>query len=137
MATREQEVSRFHSSSGPSNEKEKPGKVKVTADMSSVRNSGTEGPLFSALGHKGIPTLPSDTHVYTHTTRIEPVGARYEPRGEFGKRQATGKGKGVYSYGGAPNKKGENALGKAMNKVGEKSGYKNVGKQSGGGGKHV
>lgn len=120
MAVRHQEISRYNTSQGPTTDRDKkPDKVKVSSDMSSVRNSGTEGALYAALGTKGIPTLPSDTHVYTHTTRVEPVGAHYSPQGEFGKRKATGTGKGVYSYGGAPNRKGENPLGSPTNKKGD------------------
>jgi hypothetical protein len=84
-----------------------------------------------------LPLLPSDNHTYTHTTTITPTGARYDPRGEFGSVSRVGAGRGVYDYGGNKNHKGENALGKAMNRVGQKSGYPVRGGKSGGGGKHV
>lgn len=137
MATRQKPITPFQQGQSTNEHPDKTKTAKVNANMSDVRNSGTEGSLHAALGHRGLPLLPSDNHVYTHTTTVKPVGAHYSPAGEFGKRKATGTGKGVYSYGGAPNKKGDNPLGKAMNKVGEKSGYKKLAKQSGGGGKHV
>lgn len=131
MATRSQKIEPYKSGQSSNEHVDKTPPVKVNANMSSLKDAGTQDGLHAALGHR-VPLLPSDHHVWTHTTTIEPVGARYTPMGEFGSRQPTGKGKGVYSYGGAPNKKGENALGKAMNKVGEKSGYKKFTPKGGG-----
>lgn len=120
MATRGQAITPFQTSMGPSTEHDKkPDKVKVNANMSDVRNSGTEGALHAALSHRGMPEVPSDRHIWTHTTRVEPVGAHYTPHGEFGKRQATGTGRGVYSYGGAPNRKGDNPLGSPPDRKGD------------------
>lgn len=120
------------------NDKQSGQKVSVKSNMSKTRDSGRNYPasdsLHASLGHK-TPMLPSDNHVWTHTTTITPVGAHYEPRGEFGSTPRQGAGKGVYDYGGNKNKKGDNALGKAMNKVGEKSGYKKFTPK--GGGKNV
>jgi hypothetical protein len=131
MTTRISTVTPYHSGSSSASPREKPTKVKVKANTSSSYNSDTQGELHAALSHRGPPLLPSDNHIWTHTTRVEPVGAHYSPDGEFGHRTRTGAGKGVYSYGGAPNTKGENAngsspsnksgsnaLGRAMNKVG-------------------
>lgn len=74
--------------------------------------------LSAVLAHRGPPNLPSDNHIWTHTTRIEPVGAHYTPHGEFGRVTRTGAGRGVYSYGGAPNRKGDNPLGSHSNRKG-------------------
>lgn len=108
-----------YKSGGNSNDHEKKGQtVKIRANMSGERNSGTEGALHTALAYRQ-QTLPSDNHIWTHTTRVEPAGERYTPAGEFGSRSAQGTGKGVYSYGGAPNKKGSNPLGSPPNKKGD------------------
>jgi hypothetical protein len=90
--------------------------------------------LSAALAHRGPPNLPSGTHKWTHTTTVEPVGANYASHvtGEFGRVAPKGQGQGVNSYGGAPNTKGDNPLGRAMNKVGEKSGYKKFTPKAGG-----
>lgn len=133
MTTRMKPITPYNSASSPASKREKGTSVKVKANMAPVRNSGIEDNLHAALGqHK--PTLPSDNHIWTHTTRVEPIGAHYGPHGEYGSRQRMGGGRGVYSYGGAPNtkgtnangsspsnKKGGNALGQAMNKVGTNS----------------
>ena len=140
MSTRTAHTEPFHSGSSSASPREKKGeslKVTSNASQSPSADPATGIDHLSAALATRTPLLPSDTHRYTHTTTIEPVGARYEPRGEFGHVKQEGKGRGVYSYGGASNKKGSNALGEAMNKVGEKSGYPNRGKQKGGGGRHA
>lgn len=48
--------------------------------------------------HKASP--PTDNHRWTHSSRVEPTGARYSPAGSFGRTARTGAGRGVYSYGG-------------------------------------
>jgi hypothetical protein len=120
-------------------------KVKVYSNASKGKSadpSGTSDILKTALATR-TPTLPSDNHIWTHTTRVEPVGVNYASHvtGEFGSVARKGKGQGVYSYGGAPNKKGDNAvgsnsnrkgdnpLGKAMNKVGTNAMGKNSGRK--------
>lgn len=119
MATRMKSITKFNENTGSGYPESKPEKVKVHADMSEVRHSGIKSGLESALAHRGMPILPSDHHIWTHTTRVEPAGAHYSPMGEFGKREEIGKGRGVYSYGGAPNKQGENPLGHNLNREGE------------------
>lgn len=139
MSTRTKKTEPFQSGQ-QSNARDKGESVKVTSNAS---NSPSADPatgidhLRAALSTRGMPLLPSDNHVWTHTTRVEPVGAHYDPRQEYGAVTRTGAGQGVYSYGGAPDKKGGNALGKTMNRVGEKSGYPKGKKMSGGGGKHA
>lgn len=108
-------------------------KIVSNASQSPSADPATGVDHLTAALNTRIPVLPSNTHIYTHTTRVEPIGAHYSPAGEFGRVSQQGKGRGVYSYGGAPNKKGDNALGKAMNKVGEKSGYKKFTPKGGGG----
>lgn len=133
MATRTKPVTSFKSNQ-QTNVHEKAGSVKVKTNQSQLKNGGQADGLHAALGHR-MPTLPSDHHIWTHTTTVTPIGAHYTPQGEFGSVARRGAGQGVYSYEGAPNKKGDSPLGRAMNNVGEKSGYPNEGKPRGGGGK--
>lgn len=134
MTTRISTVTPYNSGSSSASPRDKPTKVKVYSNASqqpSADPSTGVDHLSMALGHRGPPNLPSDNHIYTHTTTVRPVGADYSPAGSFGSVKRTGAGKGVYSYGGAPNtkgtnangsnpsnKSGSNALGRAMNKVG-------------------
>lgn len=123
MATREQKVEPFKSGQNSAAKGEPAGPVKVKSNMSKTKNAGNGDALHAMLASR-TPILPSDNHVYTHTTRVEPAGAHYSPRGEFGKVAETGKSSGVYDYGSAPDKKGDNPLGRALNKVGTQSGGK-------------
>lgn len=83
MTTRAKEITPYNSNSSSADPKEKAGKVKVKANMSKAKNAGTEDALHAALGHR-IPMLPSDNHIWTHTTTVTPVGAHYTPNREFG-----------------------------------------------------
>ena len=122
MTVRHQEISRYNTSQGPSTEYDKkPEKVKVLSRVSGMHNSGIEpDTLHSALGLKNIPILPSDNTQYIHTRRVKPTGAHYNPTESYRKVKATqsrdGRG---YSYGGAPNKKGDNPLGRNLNRKGD------------------
>lgn len=136
MTVRIKETTPFQSGQ-QTNARGKADSVKIKSNMSKQKNSGNADGLHTALGHRGPPLLPGDNHIVHYTTTVTPTGARYEPRGEFGHVEREGEGHGVYSYGGAPDHQGEDALGKALNKVGQKSGYPSKGKPSGGGGKHV
>lgn len=118
MTVRMKPITPYQEGQNTSNHMPEPKMAKVKANMSAVRNSGNEDGLHAALMTRGMPLLPSDNHVWTHTTKVEPVGAHYSPSGEFGKRQATGMGKNGYNYGGAPNRKGDNPLGSNSNRKG-------------------
>lgn len=128
MATKQQAITPYNSASSSAEKKEKAGSVKVQSNMSKVRG---DDQLFGSLG-SGIPELPSNRHLGDVHVHIHSSGVQYNPAGEFGKVAPKGKGQGVYSYGGAPNKKGDNPLGRALNKVGEKSGYKSFKPSAGG-----
>lgn len=135
MSVKTKHTESFHSGQN-TNAKDKGEKVKIVSNASQSPSSdpatGVDH-LRVALSHRDS-YIPSDTHIWSHTTTVTPIGAHYDPRGEFGKVAEKGKATGL---GGAPNRKGENALGKAMNKIGEKSGYPKGGKLSGVGGKRV
>lgn len=121
MGTRYEGIENFKSGQQSNAKKNPEPKVKV---ISNASNSPSADPgtgvdhLGAALAHRGPPNLPSDNHIWTHTTRVEPVGAHYNPTGNYGSVKPTGTGKGVYSYGGAPNKKGDNPLGSNSNRKG-------------------
>lgn len=140
MAIRHQEILPYKGGQNTTERTGKEAKVKVVSRVAGMHNSGIEpDSLHSALGVKHLsPLLPSDMTAWKHGTKVKPTGAHYNPTESFRKVTPThspaGRG---YSYGGAPNKKGDSPLGRAMNKVGEKSGWPKSGKKSGGGGKHV
>lgn len=133
MATKTKTVEPYKSGQS-TNDHEKPFPVKVKSNMSKERMGGVQDGLHAALG-RNMPMAPSDTHEWTQTTTVRPIGAHYEPRGEFGRVAKKHEPNSTYTYGPGSNRKGESALGKAMNRVGEKSGYKKGGRKSGGGGK--
>lgn len=152
MSIRHQRVTPFNDSEGPSTEHEQksgmykpdPKHVRVLSNASKMRMSGIEDPLHAALGHRGPPVLPSDTHTWSHSGISRARGAHYNPSGEFGVRHRTGAGRGVYSYGGnrhsavpgnavgspsnrvggnavgnPPHRRGSNAIGNPPNRYGE------------------
>ena len=108
--------------------------VRTVTNASSMKFSSQtpDDSLMAAFG-KGMQTLPSDQHIYRHTTEVIPVGAHYEPRGEFGKMKAKPGNKSHLDK--AMNKVGKNAVGSNSNRVGEKSGYPKFSPK--GGGKNV
>jgi hypothetical protein len=106
MASRMTAVTPFNDSQGPSNkhavpedpQNRDPKRIKVKTNMSFTHMSGDDDPLHAALAAR-IPLLPSDNHEYRPSSRVHPSGVHYSPAGEFGKRERTGAGRGVYSYG--------------------------------------
>lgn len=119
MAQRIQKTPPYNSASSSADKKEKTGpNVKVYADMSKERLSPGHDPLHGSLS-SGIPDLPVRYHYGDTNIHVHAKGASYNPSGEFGKVKPVGKGRGVYSYGGAPNKKGDNPLGSPTNRKGD------------------
>lgn len=130
MTTKMEKTTPFKEGQNTNDHKGDAPKAPIKSNMSKVKGSGVSDALHAALSHRDS-YIPSDNHVITHTTRIEPAGAHYEPRGEFGRvqgRQAVP----ATSMKSHTSKPGQNALGKALNKVGQKSGY-----PAKGGGKHA
>lgn len=107
--------------------KEKPATVKINFNMSSERNSGLGDALKQSLGHRDA-YQPSGMHSFTHSKTPKAVGARYEPRGEFGLSTKTiRKGTdykphtsrpGQNAVGNNSNRKGDNPLGRALGRKG-------------------
>lgn len=121
MATRTQKIEPFKEGQNTNDHKGYAPKTKVVSNASSSRSAdpGTGIDHLRAALSVRNQSLPADNHVWTHTTRIEPAGAHYAPTGEFGKVARTGAGHGVYSYKGAPNRKGSNAVGSNSNRKGD------------------
>lgn len=119
MPQRMQKITPFQQGQATNEHPDKTKSAPVTSEMQSTRKPWDSG-LMRAFGHKGMPpTLPTPKHMASSRTTPKPRGALYSPAGEFGKMRQTHTAKSTYSYGGAPNKKGDNALGKAMNRVGQ------------------
>jgi len=138
MPVRTQKTTPFKSGQ-TSNPAEKKGEsVKVFSDTSKHKTSAGHDPLLGSIA-SGIPELPNRYHLGDIVAEMHSGGVSYEPRGEFGKVAQRGKGQGVYSYGGAPNRKGENAVGSPPNRKGGNALGRAMGKvgTKGGGGRHV
>jgi hypothetical protein len=132
MASRMQKVSPFQAGQSSNEKGDKNPSVKVRHDVSKEKHAGGNGALKTALDG-GMAHNPARHTDFSHNEITVSVrGQNYNPAGEFGTVSRTGAGKGVYSYGGAPNKKGENALGHALGRSGEKSGYPKFTPKSGG-----
>lgn len=130
MPERMQKITPFQQGQATNEHPDKTKSAPVTSEMQSTRKPWDAG-LMRAFGHKGMPpTLPAQKHMASQRTTSKPRGALYSPAGEFGSMRRTHTPNSTYSYGGAPNKrgdnplgspqnkKGDNALGKAMNRVG-------------------
>lgn len=121
MGTRMQKPEPFKEGQNTNDHKGYAPKVKVVSNASQSPSAdpvtGVDH-LRAALSVRG-QVIPSDNHVWTHTTTVRPVGAHYSPAGSFGSVRPAGQHKGVYSYGGAQNKKGDNPLGSNKNRKGD------------------
>ena len=100
------------------NAKDKGEKTKIKSNMSKERNAGGPDPLSEAIAGRDS-YIPSGMHIFVQPS-FHPAGAHYTPMGEFGKPTMGGlnKTKATNSKQKGSNKKGESALGKALNQKG-------------------
>lgn len=116
MPIHQKSVTPFQSNTGSGWPHEKGGSVTVKSDMSRHPTGPAHDPLKKALWG-GLNVPPPKGHGLGRA-KFHPKGVNYNPAGEFGKVSRTGAGRGVYSYGSAPNRKGGNAVGNPPNRRG-------------------
>lgn len=133
MPERMQKTTPFMEGQNSNDHKGDAPKAPVKFKMAKTRNAGNPDPLVQVLIHP--PREFSDTQHFAKRS-VHGRGHHYTPDGEFG-RPTTGslgktKATGMSLH---TSRKGENALGRALNRVGQKSGWPSGGRHGGGGGR--